>query len=674
MKFVSDRIEEIAEIRPDLIAVVTEDDETFTYKQFNQQAEIIAEMLVDVLQLDSITTFHETQMVGLLMERTMAVVTMFLAIHKAGCAYVPVDPAFPPDRQSYILEHSKCNVLIVDEECFEGAKKQNMEIPAKNVFVSDKQGRIITRYVDGREVSLQEGRRELSAGTMKRVRELNRNAESIAYVLYTSGSTGKPKGVAVKQVGVDNIIKFFADELKVGPSDSVMGLTTFCFDISVLETFVPLTRGGVFVLAKSATRKDPFHILELMETHKVTIFQATPTTYEMMMATGWNGDAKVKFLIGGEAFRPTLLPLAKNCADLLNVYGPTETTIWSTFYRVGAEFEDYARSLGIKGVPIGKAISDTTLYLVGENQPWKEVVFGEEGELFIGGIGVAAGYLHAPHLTKDRFIPNPFGEGLVYRTGDSVKQLPDGNYIFMRRLDDQVKIDGFRIELEEIEKVYMQHEAVDKAVALVREKKIVIYIKPQESIVVKRMMTSNGEEYELEKEMLDSINAYASKHLTYYMMPKFNVILLDFPKTPNGKLDKKALPTPRALLEQVAHEEEKAANLAKQQTEGGKAIAVVEHYDGERPVSAFICYSVAPLRGASPQVTSSLSTFGLDSLGSVMLLRQLSTSLKGEIPIKMQDLFAINTTIKSLGQTLYNRASEATRKKLKLIPEKEGDE
>lgn len=673
MIFVSNRIEKIASSYPELTAIITEDETTVSYQQLNSQADRIAEMLIDILNLDNQSNFNETQMVGLLMERTIAIVTMFLAVHKAGCGYVPVDPAFPPDRQSYILEHSKCNVLIVDEECFEGARKQNLEIPARNIFISDSVGRIIKRCVDGREIPLNHGRRTIAPNTIRRVRELNLNAEAIAYVLYTSGSTGKPKGVAVKQIGVDNIIKFFADELEVGHSDCVMGLTTFCFDVSVLETFVPLTRGATFLLAKSATRKDPFRIIELIEQHKVTVFQATPTTYEMMLATGWTGDERVKFLVGGEAFRPTILPLARKCSDLLNVYGPTETTIWSTFYRVPSDFDAYARSMNIKGVPIGKAISDTTLYLVEETQPWKQVPFGKEGELFIGGIGVAAGYLHAPHLTKERFIANPFGEGFVYRTGDSVKQLSDGNYIFMRRLDDQVKIDGFRIELEEIEKVFMQHEIVDKAVALVRDKKLVIYIQPKPQTPVKTVVRQSvlnsddlDEEYELENDLLATILDFASKHLTYYMMPKYTMIVKEFPKTPNGKLDKKALPNPRSLLQHVSNEQTEK----RSENETLK----IQSFNGERPISSIICEAVHQLRGVRPQVGSSLSAFGLDSLGSVMLLRHLSTALQGEISIKMNDLFAVDATIKSIGQLLYSRANESVKMKLKLIPERDGDE
>jgi non-ribosomal peptide synthetase component F len=362
MIFVVDRFEESARRYPQDKAIICEDGSFITYGELNKRAENIAELLVSVLSLDQIKTFEETQMVGLLMERTIAVVTMFLAIHKAGCAYVPVDPAFPPDRQAYIMEHSKCNVLVVDKVCYEHAKQTGLAIPAKNIFLSDDNGNIISRFVNGKETALSDSKQPKEMQTiMHNIRALNKHPQALAYVLYTSGSTGKPKGVAVKQIGVDNIIKYFADDLRVDRKGRIMGLTTFCFDISVLETFVPLTRGAAIVLASSSTRKDPFRILDLMKQNEVNLFQATPTTYEMMMATGWEGDESIQFLVGGEAFRSTLLPLAKKCAALVNVYGPTETTIWSTAFHIKPNFEDYAAKIKITGIPIGQAMQKITL-------------------------------------------------------------------------------------------------------------------------------------------------------------------------------------------------------------------------------------------------------------------------------------------------------------------------
>eukprot|EP00981_Chlorochromonas_danica_P002495 scaffold474_cov169-Ochromonas_danica.AAC.30 len=660
--FVIDRFEEAALRSPNSLAIVCEDDSSITYTSLDERATTIAKRLVKLLNLDEVTVFEQTSMVGLLMERHIGIITMMLGIHKAGCAYVPVDPAFPPDRQAYILEHARCNVLIVDKECYANAKENNTPITAKHILISDRDGHIISHLVDGAAVSDSDD--EASLDALKRVRSLNHQPEAIAYVLYTSGSTGKPKGVAVKQVGVDNIIHFFAEELNVSEKNRVLGLTTFCFDISVLEIFVTLTRGACFVLALSSTRKDPFRILELMESHSVTIFQATPTTYEMMLATGWTGDEKVHFLVGGEAFRPSLLPIAQKCASFLNVYGPTETTIWSTSFRIEKDFANYATEKGIKAVPIGTAISETLLYLVGENQPWTQVPQGEEGELWIGGIGVAAGYLHAPHLTQERFIPNPFGEGHIYRTGDVVKQLPDGNYIFVRRLDDQVKIDGFRIELEEIEKVYMEDDHIEKAVALVRSNKLVLYILPKANTPVITNNKDGVPEYSFTPELLESIHNKARAKLTYYMIPKYTVIIKDFAKTPNGKLDKKALPDPKELHEPITEPSQVGVTLTA---------TVATAPDAVRPVSAIICGVILALRGHRPSSSNNLGAFGLDSLGSVMLLRQLTTALHGQVMLKLDELFVPGRTIRDLGQILFDRCNSMTKEKLHLISETEAE-
>ena len=268
------------------------------------------------------------------------------------------------------------------------------------------------------------------------------NPDGIAYVLYTSGSTGKPKGVMVLNKGVHNIINFFADKLCIQPADKVLCLTTFCFDISVLELFMPLVRGATVVLASSKTQKQPLRILDLIKRRAVSVMQATPTTYEMLMSTGWNGDKSLKLLVGGEACRPLVAQLANNCTSMYNVYGPTETTIWSSYYKMSATPFDPA-----VGVPIGKPISLTTFYILdAQRQPVDD---GIEAELWIGGEGVALGYIHAANLTEAVFVSDPFvaqtaTAARMYRTGDVAKKLADGNYAFGRRIDDQVKVNGYR--------------------------------------------------------------------------------------------------------------------------------------------------------------------------------------------------------------------------------------
>jgi surfactin family lipopeptide synthetase A len=333
----------------------------------------------------------------------------------------------------------------------------------------------------------------------------------------------------------------------VGPHSRVLALTTFCFDISVLEMFLPLFRGGALVLAEQATQKNPFRLLDVIKNTGVTVMQATPTTFEMLLATGWKGDHSIDFLIGGEAFRPTLLPLVGNCKSIRNVYGPTETTIWSSSYTLPNSSHEIAMAHGTPVIPIGTPISETVFYIVSESEesPKRLVEDGREGELWIGGIGVAQGYLHAPELTKDRFLQDPFGGvGFVYRTGDIVRRAQAtsgkrsnedksiessantrevsryGEYVFVRRMDDQVKIDGFRIELAEIENVFAGHPLVDKAVAVVRNGKLVLYVRSTTAVAAVSGRSEPHRSALLNDDELKDMYSSASRSLTYYMLPK----------------------------------------------------------------------------------------------------------------------------------------------------------
>jgi amino acid adenylation domain-containing protein len=503
---VIDRFELMVQSHPDSPALLLESGQSFTYWQVDTIASSIADIILPAMNAHmKQKVVDETPLVCIMMNRNMLLIASMLAVLKCGAAYVPVDPAFPPDRQSHILNHSKCFLLITDEECYRTACDLGVNIPP-SIIVSSLSGQVVHTTVIDYDTS-----RTLSEA---RTLSVSRPEGGLMYVLYTSGSTGKPKGVMVKQHGVLNIINWFTKELKVTNESRILGLTTTCFDISVLEIYMPLISGSTLILAHSSTQKNPFHLLDILKIHRVTVFQATPTTYEMMLATGWKGDMTIDFLVGGEAFRPSLFPLVGACRSIRNVYGPTETTIWSSSYTFPSQITDISslyNNQSVISVPIGLPISHTVFYLVSTTSvsPRFTLSIDDEGELWIGGIGVAAGYLNAPELTVDRFIQNPFGKGLVYRTGDFVKRASDGNYFFVRRLDDQVKIDGFRIELAEIENVYASHSLIDQAVAIVRDNKLIVYLKPKQS--------SGGDLSDVEKE---SIREAASRSLTYYMMPK----------------------------------------------------------------------------------------------------------------------------------------------------------
>ena len=480
-------------------------------------------------------------------------------------------------------------------------------------------------------------------------------------MLYTSGSTGKPKGVVLYCDAVLNIVEWFANELNVDKHSKVMGLTTFCFDISVLETFLPLVRGGTLVLAKSSTQKDPFRLRDVIEEFKVSVFQATPTSYEMLLASGWTGDKSIDFLVGGEACRPTILPIAHNCRSLRNVYGPTETCIWSSSYTLTVDFaNDVASTIKCGGsapaVPIGTPISQTDFYIVNVDT-MKLSAPGTEGELWIGGAGIALGYLNAPDLTSKVFIKNPFGKGFVYRTGDVARLREDGNYVFSRRIDDQVKIDGYRIELAEIEVVYMQHALVEQAVALVRGNKLALYMKSKREISSKE---------------LELIHDHAKQALPHYMIPKATVFIDEFPQTANGKLDRKALPDPPAQA--IFQPPSKHAGDTDDEGRGEDDSMVALLGTGpksKKTVASIVCDVVEELRGTRPSTAATLSALGVDSLGSVMLVRRLSDSFDG-IRISPASVFAAGLTVSAFATNLRTRL-EAEKAdflyKLKLDPE-----
>jgi len=526
LDLVIDEFEKVVSKNPNNIAITVEDGRQTSYGELNNAANRISSVLYHIISDKNENIDNNiTPLICVMFDRDVGFFAAILGILKAEAAYVPVDPSFPPDRQSYIFSHSKCELLIADQVSYNQAIQLGVNI-SSCIIVDKKTGHII-EYINIKQV--------IDTGILvNRIRK--RDINSLAYVLYTSGSTGKPKGVMVKQVGVSNVVKWFSNELNVDAQKVILGLTTFCFDISVLEYFLALTNGATLVVVNSSTQKDPHRLIDIINESGVNILQATPTTYEMMLIYGWEGDASIDMLVGGEAFRPKLLKLVDNCRSLRNVYGPTETTIWSSSYNL----KEISTTIDTKmAIPIGRPIGETIFYIVDIDSPdsniksWKQVQKCCEGELWIGGIGVAAGYIHAQDITNDKFIKNPFGDGILYRTGDIIKESGTDSdvFYFVRRLDDQVKVGGFRIELEEISSVYGEHPLVEQAVALVRNDKILTYLKA-------------CDDKKLSIHELDDIKDFASKKLTYYMMPKFTCQVESFPKTPNGKLDKKQFPDP----------------------------------------------------------------------------------------------------------------------------------
>jgi amino acid adenylation domain-containing protein len=379
-------------------------------------------------------------LVGIHLERSCAIASGLLAILKCGAAYVPMDPAFPAERLGFMVEDAHMSVIVSQSSI-------HRELPPSNAKVL---------LVD--EIS----------NTPASFTPVESDPEDTAYVIFTSGSTGRPKGVRIPHRAVVNFLNSMRREPGLTPDDVLLSVTTLSFDISGLEIFLPLTTGAETVIATRETTLDGQLLADSIARHKITVLQATPATWRLLLESGWVGKPGLKILIGGEAVpRDLVNRLAPLCREIWNVYGPTETTIWSTVARLGA---------GEGPVLIGHPIDNTQVYIV--NPALQPQPIGIAGELLIGGDGLASGYHELPELTADRFIDSPFRPGSkLYRTGDLARWTADGSLECLGRMDHQVKVRGFRIELGEIETLLEKHSAVEQAVASVHDGRLVAYLR-----------------------------------------------------------------------------------------------------------------------------------------------------------------------------------------------------
>lgn len=471
---------------------------SLTYLELNSRANQLARLL----QKNGV---RRESLVGLCVERSLEMIVALLGILKAGAAYVPLDPAYPRDRIQHVLEDAHVQLLITQSELL----KQMPSSSAKTICL-DPEWKVLA------------GQSEDSISTEV-------EPENLAYVIYTSGSTGKPKGVQLEHRSVVNFLCSMQREPGFAADDVLVAVTTLSFDIAGLEMYLPLLAGGKVVIAPREATYDGRLLSELIEKSKATVVQATPATWRLLFESGWRGNRKLKVLVGGEALPAELAhELAGRCGPVWNMYGPTETTIWSSVYRVQG---DEGRIL-----PIGRPIANTTFYILDdERQP---VAIGKEGELYIGGEGLARGYFERPELTAEKFVADPFSvqpQARMYRTGDLARFREDGNVEYLGRLDHQVKIRGFRIELGEIEAVIDQHPEVLRSVVVAREeasgdKRLIAYV------------VSGTESTVTSSELRE----HARRQLPDYMIPAAIVQLATLPLTPNGKVDRKALPAPKA--------------------------------------------------------------------------------------------------------------------------------
>ncbi|BAT56666.1 amino acid adenylation domain-containing protein (plasmid) [Nostoc sp. NIES-3756] len=438
------------ELTPDAIAIEFVG-QFLTYQQLNQRANQLAHYLQSL-------GVEPNVFVGICMERSPLMVIALLAILKAGGAYIPLDPAYPKERLAYMLNDSQVPILLTQQSLIEKLPEHSAQVI----------------YLDTNQ--------EIIARQSKKNPNSNIKPENLVYTLYTSGSTGKPKGVQILHSSLVNILNCLRQEIGIEQQDILFAVTTISFDIAAVELYLPLMVGARVVILSREITSDPSQLAKLVEQSNVTFMQATPATWQMLLAADWQGNSKLKILCGGEVLtRKLAQQLLERCACVWNVYGPTETTIWSTIHKVES---------GNGSVPIGRPVDNTQIYILKQHQGQEEKSFqlvpiGVPGELYIGGAGLTQGYLNRPELNQQRFIPNPFKpEDCLYKTGDLARYLPDGNIECLGRIDQQVKIRGFRIELGEIEAALSQHSRVRDTVVIAREdnrgeKCLVAYIVPK---------------------------------------------------------------------------------------------------------------------------------------------------------------------------------------------------
>jgi amino acid adenylation domain-containing protein len=443
------------------------------------------------------------ELVGICLPRSVEMVAAMLAVLRIGKAFVPLDPAFPPERLAYMIGHSRISRIVST-----AALAARLASPAIEFIELDRTG---------------EGRAD--APPPARV-----SPDAPAYVIYTSGSTGNPKGVVVPRGALANFLSSMLRRPGIGSGDTLCAVTTLSFDIAELELLAPLCAGGTVAIATEEEARDPRRLAALLRESRATMLQATPVTWQMLCASGWAGDAALTALCGGEALSPALAQaLLPRVRALWNMYGPTETTVWSTCCRITDP-----------GAPIsvGEPIGNTSVYVLDKHgRPAPPEV---EGQLFVGGAGVASGYLRDPELTAKRFFPDPIkGVGRMYDTGDRARFDSRGRLYIVGRSDFQVKLRGFRIELGEIETRLSAFPGIAQVVAVVRRDD------PDNPELV-AYYTLRGEAAE---PSVAQLRQHCGGTLPAYMVPSRFRRLDVLPLTPNGKVDRKALPKPSETRE-----------------------------------------------------------------------------------------------------------------------------
>jgi amino acid adenylation domain-containing protein len=497
------QIAEQAARTPEAIAVVDATEE-LTYAELQDRADRFAHELVEA-------GVEPGSLVGILMERQIPLLVTMLGVFQTGAAYVPIDPTFPPERQEFMLADSQAPVLVTQEKYL-----GTIDPGTASVICVDRDSERIAEHPNeplGIEVDL----------------------DDRAYIIYTSGSTGRPKGVETTHRGVSNLLAYMREWPGTTPDDVVVSVATHAVDLPVPDFYLTLMVGARLVLVPRDATMDGVELADWMARAGATAIAATATTLQLLIDAGWEGSAALKISAGGEALPRALAEeLRPCCGSLWNVYGPTETTVWSSVLEL---------ERGAGSPPIGGPLWNTTFYVLDAQQ--QPVPIGVPGELYIGGDGLARGYLNRPELTAEKFVADPFSaepRSRLYRTGDLVRWREDGTLEFLGRVDLQVKLRGFRIELEEIEAVLATHPDVGGAAAVVYERS------PGDQRLVAYLVAADDQPLDVEE-----LRRLCKTRLAPYMVPSAFVQLAEFPTTPNRKLDRRALPAPDGVRPELEH-------------------------------------------------------------------------------------------------------------------------
>jgi len=549
-------------------------------------------------------------LVGLCVDRSLEMLGALLGILKAGGAYVPLDPRHPKDRLEMVLDDAGAALLVVGSSF--ATAQPGFRTAAK----------IVT--LDGKIAEESDAPLNVAA-----------DSNSLAYVIYTSGTTGRPKGVAVEHGALMNLLRSMEREPGLNQADTFVAVTTLAFDIAGLELLLPLLTGAKLVIANEDQVADGYLLLQLLQKSKTTTLQATPGTWRMLIDAGWTRELPLKVLCGGEALPRDLADqLIERSEQVWNVYGPTETTIWSSATRV---------TTGTGPLLIGPPIANTQFYVLDHRlQP---VPVGVVGELFIGGKGLAREYWKRPDLTAERFLPNPFAEGRIYKTGDlgrwHVNAEGQGVIELLGRTDFQVKIRGYRIELGEIEAALNRHPAVREAV-------VVAHTSKHAGATITRLVAyvDAGNSAEHATALTADLLTMLSGTLPEYMIPAAILALPQLPRSPNGKIDRKSLPDADSFLKAGLHSAQRPFTAPT---------------TAEQKKLAEIWADVLMLDRVS--ITDSIFELGADSL---LIFRIAARSQKEGLAVTAAQIFK-HRTILALSEGLGEQA-ETKSNTIKVAP------